>query len=78
MISTNNLIGIKAGSKRETFLNIWRVVVDEGVLPRSWGFGERSWFNTSLEVPNGQLKCGDTIAAIRAEVPVWNESLHYT
>lgn len=75
-INTNNLIGIKAGSARETFLNIWMVVVDERIFARSWGFSERSWFNTFSEDPYGQLKCGDTISDIRAEVPVWNESLN--
>lgn len=75
-INTNNLIGIKAGSARETFLNIWMVVVDERIFARSWGFSERSWFNTFLEEARGQLKCGDIIADIRAEVPVWNESLN--
>lgn len=67
-INTNNLIGLKAGSTRESFLNIWMVVVDDRIFARSWGFNERSWFNTFLEDPRGQLKCGDTIVDIRAEV----------
>lgn len=68
-INNNNLIGIKAGSERDTFLPIWMVLVDNRVFARSWGFGERSWFNTFLSDAYGEIQCGDKITAIKASVP---------
>lgn len=68
-INTNNLIGLKAGKERDKFLNIWMVVVDERIFARSWGFAERSWYNTFLKDPDGELKCGDTIVSIEARIP---------
>lgn len=74
-INTSNLIGVKAGNQRETFLQIWMVVVGNRVFARSWGLNERSWFNTFLNDPNGQIKWGDRISDIRAKVPGWDENL---
>ncbi|RDV15011.1 DUF2255 family protein [Pontibacter diazotrophicus] len=74
-IRNNNLIGIKAGSEREKFLPIWKVLVDDRVFARSWGFGKRSWFNTFLNNANGQIQCGDKITAIRASIPEESENL---
>ncbi|MGB4843960.1 MAG: hypothetical protein WBP16_05800 [Ferruginibacter sp.] len=34
-IQTNNLIGIKAGKERTSFLDIWMVVVDNRIFARS-------------------------------------------
>ncbi|WP_162055262.1 DUF2255 family protein [Pontibacter pamirensis] len=74
-IRNNNLIGIKAGSEREKFLPIWMVLVDDRIFARSWGFGERSWYNTFLTDAYGQIQCGDKVTAIRASVPEEDESL---
>ena len=74
-IQTNNLIGIKAGTDRETFLEIWMVTVGDRIFARSWGFAERSWFNTFLQNPNGEIKCGDKIFKIKAEIPVTEDGL---
>jgi hypothetical protein len=68
-IQSNNLIGLKAGSKRETFLEIWMVVVANRIFARSWGFAEKSWYNTFLADNKGQIKCGDTIYKIEAVIP---------
>ncbi|WP_312323832.1 DUF2255 family protein, partial [Soonwooa sp.] len=64
-----NLIGIKAGKERETFLEIWMVTVDSRIFVRSWGFAERSWYNAFLNNPNGEIKCGNQIFKIKAEIP---------
>lgn len=69
-INNNNLIGIKAGLERPGFLNIWMVAVDNRIFARSWGFAEKSWYNTFLQNPKGQIKCGDTIYPIKAIIPV--------
>jgi hypothetical protein len=68
-IRTHSLCGIKAGTRRETFLDIWMVIVDDRVFARSWGFGEKSWYNTFIIEPAGQIRCGDTIVNITAHLP---------
>ncbi len=72
-IINNNLIGIKAGIDRLVFLDIWMVVVDNRIFARSWGFAERSWYNSFLQNPVGQIKCGDNIFPIKAIVPSDND-----
>ncbi|REC63665.1 DUF2255 domain-containing protein [Chryseobacterium pennae] len=67
-IKTNNLIGIKAGSERPDFLEIWMVVVQNRIFARSWGLAERSWYNTFLKSSVGQIKCDDEIYTIKAIV----------
>ncbi|MFD3001612.1 DUF2255 family protein [Pontibacter toksunensis] len=74
-INKHNLIGIKAGKNRDTFLQIWMVVVDRRVLARSWGLKERSWFNSFLQDPHGQIQCGDRTVAIKARVQEGDEEL---
>jgi hypothetical protein len=74
-INNNTLIGIKAGLERPDFLNIWMVVVDKRIFARSWGFAEKSWYNTFLENPFGQIKCGDRVFSIQAVVPKDKEAI---
>lgn len=74
-IKSNNLIGIKAGLQRETFLDIWMVIVNDRIFARSWGFAEKSWYNSFLKDPTGQIKCGNRIFDIKAAVPPDNELL---
>lgn len=68
-IKENNLIGIKAGTQRPSFLEIWMVVVENRIFARSWGLAEKSWYNTFLENSEGQIQCGSTIYKIEALVP---------
>lgn len=68
-ISTHNLIGLKAGLSRESFLDIWMVIVDNRIFARSWGFAERSWYTTFLVENEGELRCGDLIVKIKAQIP---------
>lgn len=74
-IKSNNLIGIKAGFDRPAFLDIWMVVVDERIFARSWGFAENSWYNTFLQNPYGQIKCGDSVFNIQALIPTDKEEI---
>ncbi len=68
-INSHNLIGIKAGKERESFLEIWMVTVENRIFARSWGFAEKSWYNTFLKDNLGEIKCGETIYAIEARIP---------
>lgn len=68
-IDSHNLIGIKAGKERESFLEIWMVTVENRIFARSWGFAERSWYNTFLKDNLGEIKCGETIYKIEAKIP---------
>lgn len=74
-IKSNNLIGIKAGHDRETFLEIWMVVVDNRIFARSWGFAERSWYNQFLKNSLGEIQCGDEVFQIKAQIPEDEEKL---
>ena len=68
-INSHNFIGIKAEKERETFLEIWMVTVNNRIFARSWGFAERSWYNTFLNDSNGEIKCGNRVFKIRADIP---------
>lgn len=68
-VNTNNLTGIKAGFDRQTFTDIWMVAVDDRIFARSWGFAEKSWYNSFLQDSQGELKCGDEVFAIKGLVP---------
>ena len=68
-IKNNSLIGIKAGNKRDSFLEIWMVIVDGRVFARSWGLATRSWYNAFKEDNTGEILCGEAIHKIKAIVP---------
>lgn len=55
------------------FLDIWMVTIDNRIFARSWGFAEKSWYNSFLQNPVGQIKCGDNIFHIKAFVPADND-----
>lgn len=68
-IQANNHIGIKAGTERDSFLEIWMVVVDNRIFARSWGLAERSWHHTFLQNQEGEIKCGSEVFKIGAQIP---------
>ncbi|KFF25705.1 DUF2255 family protein [Chryseobacterium vrystaatense] len=68
-INTHNITEIKAGEERTTFLEIWMVTVNDRIFARSWGLAERSWYNTFLKDPSGQIRCGEEIFNIKAVIP---------
>ena len=74
-IQSNNLIGIKAGSERPDFLEIWMITVRDRIFARSWGLAEKSWYNTFLENPKGHIKCGEAIYNIKAMIVNDNQKL---
>jgi len=75
-INSHNLVGIKAGEQRKTFLLIWMVVVDNRVFARSWGLSEKSWFTSFLSDPGGQIQCGERILAMEARTPEPDDQLN--
>lgn len=68
-INSHNIIEIKAGQQRTTFLEIWMVTVNDRIFARSWGLAEKSWYNTFLQDSEGQIKCGEHIFQIKAIIP---------
>ncbi|WP_225000187.1 DUF2255 family protein [Cesiribacter sp. SM1] len=68
-INSNNLVGIRGGSKPREFLYIWMVVVANRIFVRSWGLSERSWYTAFLEEGTGAIKCGETEVAVRGIIP---------
>lgn len=68
-IKGTRLLGIKAGSDRPNFLEIWMVTVEDRVFARSWGLAERSWYNSFLQNNKGEMRCGEKIVKITAIVP---------
>ncbi|TAF35025.1 MAG: DUF2255 family protein [Cytophagales bacterium] len=49
------------------------VVVDGRIFARSWGLAEKSWYNSFLQDPIGEIKCGEMIFKIKAIVPIDNK-----
>jgi hypothetical protein len=68
-IKANNMIGLKAGRERSDFLYLWMVVVQDRIFARSWGFAEKSWYNTFINEPSGEIKCGEMVFNIAAQIP---------
>ncbi|SHF73052.1 DUF2255 family protein [Chryseobacterium vrystaatense] len=76
-INTHNITEIKAGGERTTFLEIWMVTVNDRIFARSWGLAERSWYNTFLKNPSGQIRCGEEIFNIKAVIPTDIKDLNF-
>ncbi|KFF10638.1 hypothetical protein IW15_20125 [Chryseobacterium soli] len=68
-IKIHNLIGIKAGYERQNFLEIWMVVVQDRIFARSWGLAEKSWYNSFIKNPIGEIQCGDFQFTINGFIP---------
>lgn len=65
-VSTQEMIGIRAGRKHETFIEIWMVTIGERIFARSWRLSERSWFTTFQKIPLGDIQCRNEIIPITA------------
>lgn len=65
-IERRSLIGIKAGTTRPDFLDIWMVVVDGRVFARSWGLSARSWYTSFLADKNGAIRIGEEAVPVQA------------
>ncbi|WP_400191009.1 DUF2255 family protein [Hymenobacter sp. B81] len=68
-IRHHNLIGLRAGRHRASFLDIWMVVVDDRIFVRSWGLAERGWYHAFLADSQGAIRCGEAMLPVRAQVP---------
>lgn len=74
-LSTNNLIGIKGGTSRPAFLDIWMVSVGSRIFARSWGMSNRSWFTEFVGQGVGQLKFGTQIIDVKG-LPLSDEKMN--
>lgn len=64
-INANTLVGIKGGTNRATFLEIWMVSVGQRIFARSWGMSNKSWFTEFVGQGAGQLKLGEHIIDVQ-------------
>lgn len=67
-LKQNTLTGIKGGTSRSGFLNIWMVEVDKRVFARSWGKSERSWFTALQQEGLGEIQYGYQVLPIVGKV----------
>lgn len=75
-LETRTLVGIKGGTSRKTFLDIWMVEVDGRVFARSWSKSERSWFTAFLNEKVGQIRFGTIELDVRGEKLSSDSDLH--
>lgn len=75
-LNNHTLIGIKGGTKRSTFLDIWMVEVNGRVFARSWNKSPNSWFTEFIKSRNGQLKYGDVILEVEGQKLDANDHTH--
>ena len=59
---------IRSGTTHR-FIDISIVECDGRFFVRQYKFGEDSWYHAFLSEPNGEMKCGETIIAIKGVVP---------
>lgn len=75
-LQANTLIGVKGGSTRKSFLDIWMVAVGERVFARSWNKSERSWFTAFRETGIGEIRYGERILQVKGTVLAASDDLH--
>lgn len=64
-LNSHNLLGIKGGLERPTFLDIWIVSVGDRVFARTWNKSERSWFTAFQQTGVGEIRFGDRVVKVR-------------
>ncbi|AKQ47092.1 hypothetical protein TH63_17925 [Rufibacter radiotolerans] len=63
-LESHTLAGVKGGTDRDKFLDIWMVAVEGRVFARSWAKSNRSWFTAFQEQGVGELKLGDQVLKV--------------
>lgn len=58
-LNNNTLMGIKCGTDRARFTDIWMVNVGNRVFARSWNKSTKSWFTEFINTKKGQIKFGN-------------------
>ncbi len=64
-LSSHTLTGIKGGTQRDNFLQIWMVEVNSRVFARSWSKSARSWFTSFIQEGRGQIQFGENVIDVR-------------
>lgn len=68
-VGRSSLVGVSAGGRRATPLEIWVVAVGGRLFARSWGLSERSWYSAFIGGAQGFLECGDRRVAVSGREP---------
>ncbi len=66
-LEINTLIEIKGGTKRNKYLEIWMVNVNERIFARTWGKSERGWFSCLIEEGIGTIRYLNKVINIEAK-----------
>lgn len=66
-LQTHNLVEIKGGTDRKTFLEIWMVAIEKRVFARSWNKSPRSWFTAFQQSGVGEIKFGESIISVKGK-----------
>lgn len=75
-LQETTLVGIKGGSTRKSFLDIWMVAVGDRVFARSWNKSERSWFTAFRETGIGEIRYGERVLQVKGTVLESGDDLH--
>ncbi|MCG6187858.1 DUF2255 family protein [Maribellus maritimus] len=74
-LETHTLTGVKGGTERETFLNIWFITVEGRIFARSWNKSKRSWFTAFQETGTGEIKYGEKMMRVSGKKISANKEL---
>jgi len=76
-LANNNLIEIKGGLLRPTFLQIWMVEVDKRIFARSWNRSSKSWFTEFQKTGIGEIKYGAKIILVEGRKVNPQDPIHH-
>ena len=74
-LEENTLTGVKGGTARKTFLEIWMVNVNGRIFARTWNKSKRSWYTAFLEEGIGEIRYGNITMLVSGNKPEPNREL---
>ena len=75
LVNAHRVHQIRSGTTHR-FVDISIVEAQGRFFVRQYKFGKNSWYSAFLNEPNGEMKCGDTVIAIKGIKPSDLESIN--
>lgn len=75
-MNAHTMTGIRGGTTRPGFLEMWMVTVDGRIFARSWNKSARSWFTAIQETGVGAIQFGDQEIAITGKKLATDDPVH--